>query len=104
MDITLRSVLLYLAGPAGAGAAGYWLMENVPLLRDLASGWKRIVGLAIPGIIAGLAWYLAILATYLPAPTTTLEWIEAAFAIVVSAIAGQVIHGLRKLRWQRLRG
>ena len=95
--MTLKDVLLVLMA-AGSGGLVYFLMEQVAFLANLPAMWKRIVSLALSGVIPVLAWLIGIAFLYWVAPVGWRAWLEAIFAIAAGGIiTSQGLHGALKL-------
>jgi zinc transporter ZupT len=93
----LKDVLLVLMA-AGSGGIVFWLMDAVAFLANLPSMWKRLVSLALSGVIPILAWLIGVAFLYWAAPVGWRAWIEALFAIAAGGIiTSQTAHGIAKL-------
>ena len=93
--LTLQGLLIWLASGAGAGIAGYWLLGKLAWYKKLARFEKRIVGIAVPGLLAVVANLLLVAVGYQPAPVGMLAWFEmsySAFAAVVVALAAHSVE------------
>jgi len=95
----LRQALTWIVGGGGAAAVTYWLLENVSLLVNLSSEYKRYVSIALVVLFAWAAYGLSIAMTYEPKPGDFRELVESLVAIGGLALGiGQVVHGRLKLR------
>lgn len=97
--MTLLEVIVWVASGGGAGILGYWLMNNVPALKNMqSSAWKRVVSMLIAGAIAIAAYSLGIAMAYSPTPANSKEWVEVLFNVAaIAAGLGQLIHGFKVL-------
>ena len=111
--MTLREGLLWLMG-AGAGVLAFWVLERVEHSAPDGPAWflrlrtwylslgaedKRWTAFAVTGLIAVVAWLLALAMGYSQTPGPWRAWVEEIFTVVASAIvASQVAHGRIALR------
>ena len=94
----LRDLILLIM-TAGSGGAVYWLMENVPFLKQLTPEYKRYTSLLLSGLLPVLAWLAGIGMAYFAPPETWRGWIEAIFAVAAGGIiTSQGLHGALQLR------
>jgi hypothetical protein len=98
-QMTLAGFLAWLVSTAGAAAATFWLMENVPWLKSRPAEAKRYLSLAIAGAVPVLAGLAMIGLGYNQAPAAWQGWLEMLFALAAPAIiASQGVHGALVLR------
>jgi hypothetical protein len=101
MDLSLKEALVYLMS-GGTGAVVFWLMENVPFLKNLASDYKRYVSIALSAVLPVGAWLIMLGMGYEQAPEAWQGWVERIFALIAAAlIISQGLHGALRLRKRR---
>ena len=95
----LKSFLIWLVSPVGAGVLAYLLIDNVPRLCALEGKVKRWVAAAISAGIAILGFMATVGLGYQVAPIGGIAWLEAVFAVATGAFSlATIIHGVRNLK------
>jgi hypothetical protein len=96
--VDLKSFLVWLISPVGAGVLAYLLIDNVPRLCALEAKLKRWVAAGISAGIAILGFLATVGLGYQAAPVGGVPWLEAVFAVATGAFSlATIIHGVRDL-------
>lgn len=96
MDTAIfEALIVYAISEGGAIAFGYWVMELVPCLRNMANGeLKRILAYLFAGLAADVLYALAVFVEARPLPETPKAWAQTMVTIALVAIIGnQLLHG-----------
>ncbi|NIQ88800.1 MAG: hypothetical protein GWN93_06830 [Deltaproteobacteria bacterium] len=98
----LKQFISWVASGGGALVISYAAMEFLgKRWPNLTSEIKRYMymSLILASGIAMFGYYLLVLAAYVPAPESTMAWIEILFSVAWLAVTGsQAVHGRRKLK------
>jgi len=111
--VTLREGLLWLMG-AGAGVLAFYALDRLESSVRQTPRWfvamrswylllgsedRRWTAFALTGVIAVVAYLLALLMGYVAAPGLWRAWVEELFSVIAAAIvASQIAHGRVALR------
>ena len=95
---TLLGLLTWLLTP-GAGIAAYWLIEEIPQLKQLLPKTKRYTAYALSSLIAVASYLFMVAMQYRPVPEDWRQWVEvlSSVALVASGVS-QLLHGVVKLK------
>jgi ABC-type dipeptide/oligopeptide/nickel transport system permease subunit len=94
----LKELLAWVISGGGAGVFAYFLIERIAALKALAPEPKRYVAIALSGVLAVGAWFIAAAMGYAAWPVGANAWIEQLFSVATYAFAlSQIIHGAAKL-------